>query len=452
MPTFDFADVFTAGARHILGAVRSKGQAFSFDYRGPLVRMEGDAVQMQCAIHRLLCGAAEVVSGGFVYLNATVAAQSAERVGIQMAIGGAGPLSCARDVSEVLQRLHLVDVTQGASSDWPRCAAGRCPNTGARVIFTCHPREGALFDISLTSRAEISVLNAPDAKGAVAWIVAADPIVRKSLSRQLQQLNWRTIEFASCEAAVDQLSTSTQGVRPPGWMLLAEAEEVSGAWVEALDGLLAPSTRRTLTAPPRSSWLSGGSLAGTFDVEMYPLNPAELWKWTAEMRGEAVSSFTLPAPLSRDQRPRLLVVDDNPVNRMLGAEMAEILGYSSSVAEDGLEAIDCCMREPPQVVLMDLDMPRLDGIEATHRIRRKQSRGDLPPFSVVALTARLAPHAAAECMRAGMDAYLSKPLSLVSLETALQRVAVPGSHSWSTAGEVGATGAPRTRPNRLSFS
>ncbi len=115
----------------------------------------------------------------------------------------------------------------------------------------------------------------------------------------------------------------------------------------------------------------------------------------------------------------ILLVEDNAVNRKVAALLLSKLGYTPAMAENGLAAVQMVQGSGYDVVLMDIQMPDMDGLEATRRIR-----SDLPPERqpwIVALTASAFEHTRRECIEAGMDDFLSKPVMLDNLKSALER-------------------------------
>jgi CheY-like chemotaxis protein len=113
---------------------------------------------------------------------------------------------------------------------------------------------------------------------------------------------------------------------------------------------------------------------------------------------------------------RLLIVDDNPVNRLLARRMAERLGHQPEIAASGPEALEMVQQNDYDVILMDFIMPGMDGLETTRRIRAldltRQPR-------IVALTANAFPEDRAKALDAGMDGFMSKPLHLERLRLEL---------------------------------
>lgn len=109
------------------------------------------------------------------------------------------------------------------------------------------------------------------------------------------------------------------------------------------------------------------------------------------------------------------------MNQRVALHMLARLGYRADVAANGIEALQAVERQHYDVVLMDVQMPELDGLEATRRIRASGAAGKRP--WIVALTANAIEGDREMCLAAGMDDYLSKPLKLPELEGALTRAA-----------------------------
>jgi CheY-like chemotaxis protein len=105
----------------------------------------------------------------------------------------------------------------------------------------------------------------------------------------------------------------------------------------------------------------------------------------------------------------VLVVEDNPVNRIIAEEMLESLGLDIIEAQDGVEALDVLSRRSVDLVLMDCQMPIMDGYTATMHIRDRERRQRLPRTPIVALTADAYEEDAAHALEVGMDAHLTKP-------------------------------------------
>ncbi|MGB8411334.1 MAG: response regulator [Candidatus Binatus sp.] len=159
-----------------------------------------------------------------------------------------------------------------------------------------------------------------------------------------------------------------------------------------------------------------------------PVRPSHLFSCLLELcrNADGVSTRTIaaPPPSPIDNEPpqwrkavQVLLVDDNLVNRTIGAQQLSVLGYTAEIvdgARRGLEFVSC---RRPDIVLMDCEMPEMDGYQAVAEIRRRE--GNTRHTVVVALTAHATEGDRARCLDAGMDDYLSKPVKLQSLAAML---------------------------------
>ncbi|MFO0995130.1 MAG: PAS-domain containing protein [Alphaproteobacteria bacterium] len=118
---------------------------------------------------------------------------------------------------------------------------------------------------------------------------------------------------------------------------------------------------------------------------------------------------------------RILLVEDNPVNQEVNGELLASLGCAVEIASTGLEAITAFDRARYDAILMDCQMPELDGLEATRRIRAREEGATHPRTPIIALTAHAFEEDRQRCLAAGMDDYLSKPLMMDELTAVLKR-------------------------------
>jgi CheY-like chemotaxis protein len=117
----------------------------------------------------------------------------------------------------------------------------------------------------------------------------------------------------------------------------------------------------------------------------------------------------------RGRHLRILLAEDNAVNQLLAVRMLEKQGYSVSLANNGKEALSALERGKFDVVLMDVQMPEMDGFEATAAIREREKATAAPHQIVIAMTAHAIAGDRERCLRAGMDGYVSKPFRIVEL-------------------------------------
>jgi CheY-like chemotaxis protein len=126
------------------------------------------------------------------------------------------------------------------------------------------------------------------------------------------------------------------------------------------------------------------------------------------------------------------VAEDNQVNQKVVVRILKKMGYRPEVAANGIEALEALSLRPFDVVLMDMQMPEMDGLEATRRIRALN--GSRP--WIVAMTASAMEEDRRRCLESGMDDFLSKPVTLLELAEALERHRAPALESSSAAAAV----------------
>ncbi len=168
--------------------------------------------------------------------------------------------------------------------------------------------------------------------------------------------------------------------------------------------------------------LMGGSVGVETELDKGSLFWLELPLTVAEGRSRAGQSPAEMLPIRMEGVCRVLVAEDNPVNRKVAIRMLEKFGCTVETAGDGSEAVDMCSRMPFDIVFMDCQMPEMDGYDATAAIRRAEKEHGWPRLPIVALTAHAAAADRDRCFAAGMDEYLSKPVSAEQIRAVIQRL------------------------------
>jgi signal transduction histidine kinase len=138
-------------------------------------------------------------------------------------------------------------------------------------------------------------------------------------------------------------------------------------------------------------------------------------------RGYQEEEWTYPVPNQQGRR-RILVVDDHPINQRLMVSMLDKLGYQADMADDGKQAVEMAIKQSYDFIFMDLQMPVMDGLEATVQIRR-EGGGAAENTVIIAMTANVMEGIQNRCIAAGMDDYISKPLKMSSIKQIITRYA-----------------------------
>ncbi|MEE9186040.1 MAG: response regulator [Candidatus Binatia bacterium] len=118
-------------------------------------------------------------------------------------------------------------------------------------------------------------------------------------------------------------------------------------------------------------------------------------------------------------KARILLVEDNPATMEVMQQELEILGYEVAVARDGAEAVEMANSELPDLIIMDILMPKMDGGEATKQIRKNPKTQAIP---VLAATAKALPEDRERCLESGCDGYIAKPFSYKELRDVIEKL------------------------------
>jgi CheY-like chemotaxis protein len=158
-----------------------------------------------------------------------------------------------------------------------------------------------------------------------------------------------------------------------------------------------------------------------------PVSQSELFEvivrvlGTAGLQPESATLITRQTVENVNRKLRILLAEDNAVNQKLAARLLEKQGHQVKVTANGREALAALEGGKFDVVLMDVQMPEMDGFEATAAIRRRE-RGTQTHLPIVAMTAHAMQGDRERCLAAGMDGYISKPVNSRELADVLEQV------------------------------
>ncbi len=161
-----------------------------------------------------------------------------------------------------------------------------------------------------------------------------------------------------------------------------------------------------------------------------PIKPALLYEALARLVTDvpqtdrqvsaAKYSYSLDPEMAQNHPLTILLVEDNIVNQKVAKRILQRMGYQIAIANNGNEALQAVARQPYDVVLMDVQMPELDGMEATRRIR---ASSEYPQPYIIAMTAHAMEEDRSRCLAAGMNDYISKPIQVEELVAVLVQAA-----------------------------
>ncbi|MEO7273441.1 MAG: response regulator, partial [Vicinamibacterales bacterium] len=275
-------------------------------------------------------------------------------------------------------------------------------------------------------------------RGASVLVVDDNATQRAILRARLGSWGLEVTAVGTASEALDALRIAATGGVPISLAVIDETMPVTDGFALArlikADDLLARIPIVLLAAPGRRGQLQGRTVAaGIATYLRKPVRLGELHDVLARLVAPGMEVVTTPGWSSDEAAERVtfpgarvLVAEDNPVNARLASTQLAKLGCVVDSAGDGVEALEAIARAHYDIVLMDCQMPEIDGFEATRRLRAREAAGDQPRVLVIAMTANAMAGDRERCLEAGMDDYLAKPVALEDLRSLLGRYLGPG--------------------------
>ncbi len=253
------------------------------------------------------------------------------------------------------------------------------------------------------------------ASGRRVLLVEAGTSQRESMKRALESLGADVRVGADDVSAAGQISASWHPALIV-WGLKHDATDPLTALDTLARGCPAPP-RLVVLLPALSGDLPARCAAAGVEVGIKPPRRESLLSWLEAGATMPDAATLLPPPAARPASARrsLLLVEDNDDNRQLVHVFLRGQCWDITDAVDGLEAVRLCTEHSFDLVLMDIQMPRMDGHAATHEIRQLERASGRPPARIIALTAHALPEEHERILIAGCDGYLTKPLKKKTL-------------------------------------
>jgi len=434
---FSLADTVAEAARTTALRAHQKGLELAYQVNAAIPRfLMGDAHRIKQVLVNLLGNAVKFTEKGEVVLRVAEESRTQEEVCLRFSVSDTGigiPAEKQRLIFEAFAQGDASTTRKYGGSGLGLAISSRIVELmGGKIWVASKLREGATFyftaKLPIAPRpAEPELAVQPDLAGIRALVVDDNASSRAILEEALKNLGLVVHVAGSGHEALCLLQKAAMEENPYHLLLADHC-------MPGMDGLsLVMEMRQSLSlhvAPvmmlTADDYYASVRRCREMGIVAYLLKPVMLSELVTAIRqalspaAEDLQQLSNDASLS-PRNLRILLAEDNPVNQRLSVRMLEKMGHRVAVAQTGKEALDALRAGKFDLVLMDLQMPEMDGFAATREIRTAEQNGQYH-MPVIAMTAHAMKGDREECLAAGMDDYLAKPINSDELRQVIARV------------------------------
>jgi signal transduction histidine kinase/DNA-binding response OmpR family regulator len=418
----------------------------------------GDPVRLRQILTNLVGNAIKFTAAGEVATTVTVESVEADRATLRFTVRDTGIGIAIENQARIFQAFEQADTSTtrhfggtglglAISRRMVEAMGGRiwiesAPGVGTAVSFT------AVFEAAPPLAAPAAGFE--DVSGIRLLVIDDNAASRESLIDATRQWGMRPAGAASGAEGVDELVSAASSGQPYQLILLDAAMPDSNGF-EILDRIhgdprLVCAAAMMLRSSDQIDGVARCRAMGLTAWVVKPIRTAELLASIRAALGIRIGNagVSISVPAAARSALRILVAEDNLINQKLASALLKKMGHEAVVAGNGLEALEQWSKGAFDLILMDVQMPEMDGSEATKRIRaeEKQTGCHIP---IVALTANAMAGDRDRYLQAGMDDYIAKPIVFKHLEQAIARLRGPDAalSGSSNGGQLAGTGRSR---------
>lgn len=432
--TFNLRELLEGIVQLMQRSAEAKGLAVSLEL-DPAVRLSvrGDPVRLRQVLGNLMVNAIKFTERGQIRLKVVRLGETASQHQLRFEVIDTGIGIDGSQQARLFQSFSQADASTTRIYGGTGLGLAICK----RIIDLMHgdigvsstPRHGATFWFEIPLLKVAGDLPAQPATTR-ALLISEDPLLVQRLHRVLQHHDIRLHTVDSASAALDILRAPVRpGIEPDLAWVIADTHALRHG-ATALHRAVLHDTR---SPAPRLLWLQGEEPLAALLHENTQALPRDTDDALLHALLRPAQVSARPAPLLASVEPysspveapqlglRLLLVEDNSTNLLVAQRLLQVLGCTVTTATDGEQGLQHLQAQPFDLVLMDCQMPVLDGYSATRRWREQEVRQGRTRLPIVAMTANAMAGDRERCLQAGMDDYLSKPVNRESLQACLLR-------------------------------
>ncbi|MBA5706493.1 response regulator [Pseudomonas fulva] len=390
-------------------------------YRDTPSSLIGDPLRLKQILTNLVSNAIKFTREGTIVVRAMLEDEHEDSAQLRISVQDTGIGLSPQDVRTLFQAFSQADnslARQPGGTGLGLVISKRLiEQMGGEIGVDSTPGEGSQFWISLNlpkAHDDAEELPLQPLLGRRAAIVDGHALARQALEHQLQDCGLSVCVFTSYEQLVQAVQAASQAGQPFDFAVLGAnvgslAPEQLGQYYQHLERhhcqcvVLCPTTEQALYHP----YLSNGH----GQLLSKPSCTRKLRRLLLEMVQPRRLQGEVSAMVGQQRQPKVLCVDDNAANLLLVQTLLEDLGARVTAVDNGYAAVQAVQSESFDLVLMDVQMPGMDGRACTEQIRRWENTQSGNPLPIVALTAHAMANEKRALLHGGMDDYLTKPIS-----------------------------------------
>ncbi|MDQ7091257.1 MAG: response regulator [Methylococcales bacterium] len=418
---------------------KSIGLRFSLEKDIPLCLI-GDPLRLTQILLNLVTNAIKFTTTGDVLVSITLLAAESNKVRLKFCVADTGVGLSPEQLSRLFQSFSQADETiartHGGTGLGLVISKQLVEMMGGQIQVSSELGKGSQFYFELDLNYEPELISGdyvlPEAlKDLKILAVDDDVISRTVLQTYLESFGFEVDSVESGEQALSLLKTSptsSYGLILMDWEMPGLDGIETSKRIKASENVIPIPTIIMVTSHCRDDVLSKVNQGDIDALLIKPVEPTDLLENIARvlyvnLPASSQSALSLDGSENVLMRGiKILVVDDDDINRLIAKEMLEDEGLIVDLAEGGQQALDKINQQPFDLVLMDLQMPEMDGYETCRQIRRNLKYQDLP---IIALTAHAMSDIKDKCLHAGMNDYASKPFKMNELLSIFARWVQP---------------------------